>query len=71
MVGGVPVFKGTRGNVKTFFDYLEESSMDEFLQGHPLVSRKQTEVVIELAAKKLLTEISSEKYFLMKILLSG
>jgi len=59
IVGGTPVFKGTRVTVKTLFDYLEESSLEEFLQGHPTVSRKQTEAVIELAAKKILTEITS------------
>jgi len=58
IVGGTPVFKGTRVTVKTLFDYLEESSLEEFLQGHPSVSRKQAEAVIELAAKKILTEIT-------------
>ena len=38
--GGVPVFKGTRVTVKTLFDYLEENSLDEFLEGHPSVSRE-------------------------------
>jgi uncharacterized protein (DUF433 family) len=59
IVGGTPVFKGTRVTVKTLFDYLEESSLEEFLQGHPSVSREQTEAVIELAAKKILSEITS------------
>ena len=54
--GGVPVFKGTRVAVKTLFDYLEESSLDEFLNGFPSVSREQAEAVIELAAAKLLSE---------------
>lgn len=58
IVGGIPVFKGTRVTVKTLFDYLEESSLDDFLQG-PSVSREQAEVVIELAAKKFLSQISS------------
>ena len=59
IVGGTPVFKGTRVTVKTLFDYLEESSLEEFLQGHPSVSREQAEAVIELAAQKILTEITS------------
>ena len=58
IVGGTPVFKGTRVTVKTLFDYLEESSLEEFLQGHPSVSREQTEAVIELAAQKILNEIT-------------
>lgn len=58
IVGGTPVFKGTRVTVKTLFDYLEESSLEEFLQGHPTVSRDQAEAVIELAAERILTEIT-------------
>ena len=57
--GGSPVFKGTRVTVKTLFDYLEESSLEDFLKGHPSVSREQAEGVIELAAKKFLAEINS------------
>ena len=59
IVGGAPVFKGTRVTVKTLFDYLEESSLEEFLIGHPSVSREQAEAVIELAAEKFLTELIS------------
>ena len=42
---GEPVFKGTRVTVKTLFDYLEDSSLDEFLKGFPSVSREQAEAV--------------------------
>jgi uncharacterized protein (DUF433 family) len=56
---GVPVFKGTRVAVKTLFDYLEDSSLEEFLQGFPSVSRQQAEAVIELAAAKLLSDIAA------------
>ncbi|MGI8952880.1 MAG: DUF433 domain-containing protein [Chitinophagaceae bacterium] len=59
IAAGVPVFKGTRVAVKTLFDYLEESSLEEFLQGFPSVSREQAEAVIELAATKLLSEIAA------------
>lgn len=58
IVGGTPVFKGTRVTVKTLFDYLEDSSLDDFLLGHPTVSREQAEAVIELAANKILSEIT-------------
>ncbi len=59
IVGGEPVFKGTCVTVKTLFDYLEESSLEEFLIGRPSVSRKQAEAVIELAAEKFLAELTS------------
>jgi uncharacterized protein (DUF433 family) len=48
IAGGVPVFKGTRVAVKTLFDHLEESSIEEFLQGFPSVSREQAEGVSRL-----------------------
>ena len=60
IVGGTPVFKGTRVTVKTLFDYLEESSLEEFLHGHPSVSREQAESVIELAAQKFLLKSQHE-----------
>ena len=56
--GGVPVFKGTRVAVKTLFDYLEDSSLHEFLEGFPSVSRQQAEAVIEQAASNLLSDIA-------------
>lgn len=56
IVGGSPVFKGTRVTVQTLFDYLEDSSLEEFLKGHPTVSKEQAEAVIELAAENLLSE---------------
>lgn len=59
IVAGSPVFKGTRVTVKTLFDYLEESSLEEFLLGHPTVSRVQAEAVIEAAATKFLSELAA------------
>jgi uncharacterized protein (DUF433 family) len=59
IAAGVPVFKGTRVTVKTLFDYLEESSLDEFLLGFPSVSREQAEAVIKLAASKLLSDFAA------------
>ena len=58
IAGGVPVFKGTRVAIKTLFDYLEEESLDDFLQGFPTVSREQAEGVIELAVTKFLSDLS-------------
>ena len=55
ILGGTPVFGGTRVAIQTLFDYLEVSSLDDFLQGYPSVNRDQAEVVIELASKLLNT----------------
>ena len=59
LVGGVPVFKGTRVSIKTLFDYLEEESLEEFLKGFPSVTREQAEGAIEMAAEKFITEFSA------------
>ncbi len=40
ILGGTPVFKGTRVPVKTLFDYLEANySLEEFLERFPSVTR--------------------------------
>lgn len=56
---GKPVFKGTRVTVQTLFDYLEDNSLEEFLKGFPTVSKQQAEAVIELAAEKLLSDVTA------------
>lgn len=40
VLGGAPVFKGTRVPVKTLFEYLENDySLEEFLECFPTVTR--------------------------------
>ncbi|MEH2343090.1 MAG: DUF433 domain-containing protein [Nostoc sp.] len=42
ILGGTPVFVGTRVPIKTLLDYLEAGdSLDEFLDHFPSVSREQ------------------------------
>ena len=42
IMGGTPVFSGTRVPVQTLFDYLEAGeTIDDFLEGFPSVSRAQ------------------------------
>lgn len=57
VMGGTPVFAGTRVPVQTLMDYLEAGdSIDEFLDGFPTVKRKQIIAFLEeakgLAVKK-------------------
>ncbi len=41
ILGGTPVFKGTRVPVKTLFDYLADNlPLDYFLESFPSVSRE-------------------------------
>ena len=55
ILGGTPVFKGTRVPVKSLFDHLEAGdSIDEFLEGFPSVRREQVIAVLEESRQQLL-----------------
>lgn len=50
IMGGAPVFAGTRVPVQTLLDYLEAGdSIDEFLGGFPSVTRSQIIAFLERA----------------------
>ncbi len=54
VMGGTPVFAGTRVPVQTLLDYLEAGeSIDEFLAGFPSVSREQVIRFLEQATESL------------------
>jgi len=56
ILGGTPVFKGTRVPVKTLFDYLERNyTLDEFLECFPSVTREMAYRVLECSESALLT----------------
>lgn len=47
ILGGTPVFAGTRVPVQTLWDYLRAGqSLDEFLDDFPTVARRQAEAVM-------------------------
>lgn len=55
ILGGTPVFVGTRVPIKNLIDYLEAGdSLDEFLDHFPSVSRESAISALELA-KQMLT----------------
>ena len=48
ILGGTPVFKGSRVPVKTLFDYLEANyTLEEFLECFPSVTRKMACELLE------------------------
>jgi uncharacterized protein (DUF433 family) len=52
IMGGTPVFAGTRVPVQTLLDYLEGGdSIDDFLAGFPTVTRQQVIAFLERAAQ--------------------
>ena len=57
IMSDAPCFKGTRMPVKNSFDYLEgTSSMEEFLEDFPSVSRSVAVAVLEAARKRLVAD---------------
>jgi uncharacterized protein (DUF433 family) len=55
ILGGTPVFVGTRVPVQTLLDYLEGGeSLDTFLDHFPTVGREQAVAVLELAKEMLI-----------------
>ncbi len=58
IMGGTPVFTGTRVPIQTFLDYLKAGeSIDDFLAGFPTVTREQAIAFLEEAEKQLITVI--------------
>ena len=55
ILGGTPVFKGTRVPVKTLFEYLADSlSLDYFLESFPSVPRDMAVNILERSESALL-----------------
>jgi uncharacterized protein (DUF433 family) len=54
ILGGEPVFVGTRVPVRTLLDYLEAGdSLNEFLEDFPSVAREQAVAALQLAKQML------------------
>ena len=54
ILGGTPVFRGTRVPIQNLFDYLEGGeTLEDFLQGFPTVTRELAVAALE-EAKRLL-----------------
>ena len=59
VMGGTPVFAGTRVPVQTLIDYLEGGeTIDDFLEGFPSVSREQVISFLEEAKDRVVAAAS-------------
>ena len=57
VLGGTPVFKGTRVPVQNLFDFIEGGyTLEQFLKGFPSVTKKQAIEVLRLAENILTSE---------------
>jgi uncharacterized protein (DUF433 family) len=55
IMGGTPVFAGTRVPIQTLLDYLKAGeSIDDFLDGFPTVAREQVIALLEEAGRQLI-----------------
>ena len=60
IMSGALCFKGTRVLVQTLFDYLEgSSSLEDFLEDFPSVSREAAVAVLEVAKERLFAHASA------------
>ncbi len=56
ILGGTPVFTGTRVPVQSLFDHLKAGdSIEDFLEGFPSVKREQVVALLELSGREFLT----------------
>jgi len=62
ILGGTPVFKGTRVPVEALFDYLRHSSLEEFFKGYPQVPKRMVRSLLELMEKTILSKKPSRRY---------
>lgn len=63
ILGGQPVFKGTRVPVESLFDHLENGiSLDEYLDDFPSVTKEQAVLLLEMA-NKIITSANIDKFY--------
>jgi uncharacterized protein (DUF433 family) len=59
IMGGTPVFAGTRVPVQTLLDYLKAGeSIDDFLDGFPTVTREQVIAFLEEAEEQIIKMVA-------------
>ena len=60
VLGGTPVFRGTRVPVQSLFDFLEAGdSIEEFLENFPTVHREQVIELLQSAREKVMASRES------------
>jgi uncharacterized protein (DUF433 family) len=59
IMGGDACFTGTRVPIQALFDYLESSSLEDFLKDFPTVPASAAVAVIEKAKRSLLRDATA------------
>src|SRR5262249_2880328 len=56
VLGGTPVFKGTRVPVRTLFEYLEDNyTLDQFLESFPAVTKKMAVAILDASENAVIS----------------
>lgn len=59
VLGGAPVFAGTRVPIENLFEFLSAGdSLEEFLRAFPRVRRQDAQKVLDASSETLLTELN-------------
>jgi uncharacterized protein (DUF433 family) len=56
IMGGTPVFNGTRVPIKTLFEWLETETLESFFENFPTVSREQAIGILSTAREMVLNK---------------
>jgi len=57
VMGGVPVFKGTRVPIQIFIDHVQQHvPLEEFYEGFPTVTRHQTQQLLKMVSEPSLSD---------------
>lgn len=60
ILGGTPVFRGTRLPIQALFDYLADGlSLDYFLESFEGVSREQAQAVLKYGLGRIISELKA------------
>lgn len=61
ILGGTPVFKGTRVPVSNLIEYIESGyTVNDFLEGFPTVKRVQVKQVLNILSTRILSSAKTQ-----------
>lgn len=63
ILGGTPVFRGTRVPIQVLFDCIQYDSLEEFFEGYPQVSRKMVDEVFDILRKKFTVKQNKQRIY--------
>jgi uncharacterized protein (DUF433 family) len=62
ILGGTPVFRGTRVPIQVLFDVIQYDSLEEFFEGYPHISREMVDEVFEIVRKKFIVKQGKQQH---------